>query len=78
MKCDLRYGGWKLCRSVCVWIYDGKGRLSGSSRKKKKGAFPHSDCTRLFITVTHTGLTSVKLLLDNFIVMPIFSGSFKT
>ena len=45
--------------------------------ERRKRAFPHLDCTRPFITIAHTALTSVELLLDNFIVIPIFSGIFK-
>lgn len=65
---------------VCVngFMMDRGGFLEAAERRKRKGAFPHSGCTRLFITIAHTALTSVELLLDNFAVMRIFSGTFET
>lgn len=45
---------------------------------RRKGAFLHLDCTGLFVSFTHTTLTSVELILDNFIVTPVFSGAVKT
>jgi len=45
------------------------GSFFGSSRKK--GA-------QDFTTFTHTALTSVELLLDSFIAVPVFGGTLKT
>lgn len=46
--------------------------------ERKKGAFLHLDCAGLFISFTHAALTSVELILHNFIAMPVFNGVVKT
>lgn len=63
----------------CVWIYDEKGRLFGSSRMKKKKKKGSISTLKLHKAVHHhhsCALTSAELLLDNFIIMPVFSGTF--